>query len=58
MLEDRYWFKMFSIILCSFLMILCGYGLFKSYSRGAWLAGIVTGHFKTSQPGSNQNRPL
>jgi hypothetical protein len=41
MLEDRYWFKMFSIILCSFLMILCGYGLFKSYSRGAWLAGMV-----------------
>jgi len=22
------------------------------------MTGIVTGHFKTSQPGSNENRPL
>jgi O-antigen ligase len=36
--EDGKWLKILSIVLCSFAAILCGIGLFKSYSRGAWLA--------------------
>ena len=33
------------VLLCSFVAIVCGIGLFKSYSRGAWLAtGVGIGY--------------
>src|ERR1035437_3952566 len=32
------WRKILWVVLCLFAAILSGYGLFKSYSRGAWLA--------------------
>jgi len=34
------WKKFVRVVLCSLTAILCGYGLFKSYSRGAWLATL------------------
>ena len=34
------WRKTLFVALCSFAVILCGYGLFKSYSRGAWLGAV------------------
>jgi hypothetical protein len=34
------WRKTLCVALCSFAAILCGYGLFKSYSRGAWLGAV------------------
>jgi hypothetical protein len=33
--------KMFWVVFCLFAAVLCGIGLFKSYSRGAWLATAV-----------------
>ena len=39
-IEDGRWRKTLCIALCSFAVILCGYGLFKSYSRGAWLGAV------------------
>ena len=44
MAEAGTWKKMIWMILCILVVILCGYGLFKSYSRGAWIGtsiGIV-----------------
>ena len=37
---DGKWRKTLCVALCSFAAILCGYGLFKSYSRGAWFGAI------------------
>jgi hypothetical protein len=34
------WGKILCAILCLFAAILCGYGLFKSFSRGAWIATL------------------
>jgi tetratricopeptide (TPR) repeat protein len=37
---------------------LLGLGRFSEAMEAFTKANDVTGHFKTSQPGSNQNRPL
>jgi O-antigen ligase len=39
--EDGPWRKILRLILSSLAVILCGLGLLKSYSRGAWLAVFV-----------------
>jgi hypothetical protein len=36
-MENGEWKRVLCVLLCSFAAILTGFGLFKSYSRGAWL---------------------
>jgi hypothetical protein len=49
--------KMFLAILCSAAAILCGYGAFRSYSRGAWL-GVLAGLVYLAVQAGKSSRPL
>lgn len=40
--EFNKWRRIVSVSLCCFVTIVCGIGLVKSFSRGAWVATIIT----------------
>ena len=49
--------KMLHVILCSAAAVVCGYCLFKSYSRGAWL-GVLAGLVYLAVQAGKSSRPF